>query len=624
MTTTQAALPPLPDFAPVFKHIMTVDGTGRVAVYNALHDMLHAYARAALRAADAAQPEPFCWANPAIALPDDEDEAQGWTARVSKTRDAVFSMPLYAAPQQPASIAAQVGQSPWLRAIDEAMVVHHLGTAEPTDDYETAKRKLNSLLAHAQSIGEYFAAQAVRGEVPGHGLPDWPADLQTFGERVAYQRGIGDARRIAAQADTLLDDMAAKAWARFEAEEARLKNAKAERVHALVNDGPFPGMSEAFDAHMGAACWTDPAYAPDASTWAAAWKAALAAQADERAWLVELSTPGHAPQWWGFNHSPRSRGEWCADSNSAVRFARRLDAERMRLHIIAAFGFTGQHSYERSVSVTEHEWGSAAAQAGPALVPLTDEQIAALVFSTVYEGDASTPHRDAWAAEIGVPFARAIERAHGIGAQAPASTRPADASILGQRVDTLPAGWREIVEQLIACHDEPTCPAVAVAKEWLAAAPQAPATAQPERRLSPFDAVARAMDMASLLAGAVAANNTSQADSYAARLRSHLIEFIYPAPQAPAEQPQMLNGLSEAETAQTASVAGLTVAPAEPAAQAVKDATRDTRKLCTCDGAGRGPGRACVVKAGGRLGDLWRCAEGATPAAREAGTTAGN
>ncbi len=36
----------------------------------------------------------------------------------------------------------------------------------------------------------------------------------------------------------------------------------------------------------------------------------------------------------------------------------------------------------------------------------------------------------------------------------------------------------------------------------------------------------------------------------------------------------------------------------------------DARKPCTCDGAGRGPGRECVVKAGGRLGDLWRCADG--------------
>lgn len=36
----------------------------------------------------------------------------------------------------------------------------------------------------------------------------------------------------------------------------------------------------------------------------------------------------------------------------------------------------------------------------------------------------------------------------------------------------------------------------------------------------------------------------------------------------------------------------------------------DARKLCTCDGAGRGPGRPCVVKAGQRLGELWRCAAG--------------
>ncbi len=29
--------------------------------------------------------------------------------------------------------------------------------------------------------------------------------------------------------------------------------------------------------------------------------------------------------------------------------------------------------------------------------------------------------------------------------------------------------WREIAEQLIACHDEPTCPAVRLARERLAA-----------------------------------------------------------------------------------------------------------------------------------------------------------
>lgn len=55
---------------------------------------------------------------------------------------------------------------------------------------------------------------------------------------------------------------------------------KAKSVHAIVNAGHFPGMSEAFDAHMGAACWTDPEYAPDASMWAAAWKASYRNAAD--------------------------------------------------------------------------------------------------------------------------------------------------------------------------------------------------------------------------------------------------------------------------------------------------------------------------------------------------------
>ena len=47
----------------------------------------------------------------------------------------------------------------WLRVIDEAMVVHHCGVADPSDDYETAKRKLNTLLCIAQDIGSYFASQ---------------------------------------------------------------------------------------------------------------------------------------------------------------------------------------------------------------------------------------------------------------------------------------------------------------------------------------------------------------------------------------------------------------------------------------------------------------------------------
>ena len=56
--------------------------------------------------------------------------------------------------------AALAEPVPWLRVIDEAMVTHHLGVADPADDYETAKRKLNDLLCCAQDIGAYFAKQA--------------------------------------------------------------------------------------------------------------------------------------------------------------------------------------------------------------------------------------------------------------------------------------------------------------------------------------------------------------------------------------------------------------------------------------------------------------------------------
>lgn len=34
----------------------------------------------------------------------------------------------------------------WLRAVDDAMIVRHIGIAEASDDYETAKRKLNEII----------------------------------------------------------------------------------------------------------------------------------------------------------------------------------------------------------------------------------------------------------------------------------------------------------------------------------------------------------------------------------------------------------------------------------------------------------------------------------------------
>ena len=67
---------------------------------------------------------------------------------------------LRAALAQQAEQAEPLEPVAWLRVIDEAMVTHHLGVADPGDDYETAKRKMNNLLCMAQDIGTYFAKQA--------------------------------------------------------------------------------------------------------------------------------------------------------------------------------------------------------------------------------------------------------------------------------------------------------------------------------------------------------------------------------------------------------------------------------------------------------------------------------
>lgn len=208
---------------------------------------------------------------------------------------------------------------------------------------------------------------------------------------------------------TELEAMVDKAWSRFEAEDQRLKVKKSERVHALVNAGHFPGMSEAFDAHMGAACWTDPAYAPDASTWAAAWRASKAQPVGEPvAWSGDPSTQDYA------STKPSTPAGWMARSA--------LQQAALALEELQGPGFLigGVMHYRIGLILPKLNEAIDALAAPPVqpAAPLTDEQIKALVLATVYEGDAITPHRDAWAAEIGIPFARAVEREHGIGAGA--------------------------------------------------------------------------------------------------------------------------------------------------------------------------------------------------------------
>ncbi len=85
---------------------------------------------------------------------------------------------------------------------------------------------------------------------------------------------------------------------------------KASRVHQLVNAGDYPGMSEAFDAHMGAACWVDPAYRPDAATWAAAWKAAVAAERERLCAAIKAAD------------DKASENDYMLDSDDCIRVIR--------------------------------------------------------------------------------------------------------------------------------------------------------------------------------------------------------------------------------------------------------------------------------------------------------------
>lgn len=59
----------------------------------------------------------------------------------------------------PAAEGAKVAAG-WIRAIDEALVVHYVDVADAADSYETAKDKLNRLLCCAQDIGALHAQPA--------------------------------------------------------------------------------------------------------------------------------------------------------------------------------------------------------------------------------------------------------------------------------------------------------------------------------------------------------------------------------------------------------------------------------------------------------------------------------
>jgi hypothetical protein len=105
---------------------------------------MHSGLRAALEAAPGVKEEPFCYTHKNAQVEFDH----GLSARIADFQDDYWSIPLYLHPP---------AQSGWLRAIDEALVCHHLDVANVDDSYEVAKDKLNKLLCCVQDIGSYFS-----------------------------------------------------------------------------------------------------------------------------------------------------------------------------------------------------------------------------------------------------------------------------------------------------------------------------------------------------------------------------------------------------------------------------------------------------------------------------------
>lgn len=83
-------------------------------------------------------------------------------------------------------------------------------------------------------------------------------------------------------------------------------DAQVDRVRRIEENGPYPGMSIAFERHIGVECaWTEPENIAEAGLWAAAWKAATRHAADQmaaererwRALLVDVSKQTRHPDY---------------------------------------------------------------------------------------------------------------------------------------------------------------------------------------------------------------------------------------------------------------------------------------------------------------------------------------
>ena len=111
------------------------------AAWRSSKDNYMEHVRAALEAAQEVKVQPLLYTNEA-------ELKYECPSTWSKAAKSDGDLPLYLHPPCPAD--------GWLRAIDEALVMHDIGIANADDDYATAKDKLNNLLCINQDINDYF------------------------------------------------------------------------------------------------------------------------------------------------------------------------------------------------------------------------------------------------------------------------------------------------------------------------------------------------------------------------------------------------------------------------------------------------------------------------------------
>lgn len=152
--------------------------------------------------------------------------------------------------------------------------------------------KLNAVKDQSQAIGDFLDwLNSEKGIVlANYGNSDvaWLAPDGTAKERLLAEYFEIDLDKLEAEKRAMLQSSACVA--------ANGTPQNRESQRNLDSDAPYPGMAAAFERHFGQS-WTDRDWRGEASTWAAAWKAASDADREHCAKLCEDARPPAGRAW---------------------------------------------------------------------------------------------------------------------------------------------------------------------------------------------------------------------------------------------------------------------------------------------------------------------------------------